>query len=247
MAPTNIPSVVPPPPGVTPNPDNPHARFKSANVIIAAVGISLCTVSLAMRIYTKALLLHRFWLDDVFIILAWVFSIATQSTILWAFYHAGYGLHIWDFTVPTLTTYLKTVAASSILYIPALAFAKLALLLLYHSIISPSSPKKSPIYLLYALGAIIISYSIALIAALIFACDPLDRAWDASVTRGSCINRNAVFLATAITNTASDVVLLGVAVWIVRGLRVTMGFWARVGLVFLLGVGGVYVSSSQTA
>ncbi|KAL3457987.1 hypothetical protein BJX64DRAFT_292649 [Aspergillus heterothallicus] len=246
MAPTNIPTVAPPPPGVTPDPHNPHARFKTTNVVIATVGISLCTVSLAMRIYTKAHLLHRFWLDDVFLILAWVFSIATQGIILWAYYHAGYGLHIWDFTVPMLTTYLKTIVASSILYIPSLALAKLALLLLYHSIIARTSPTNTPIYLLYLFGGIIISYSIALILALIFACSPLARAWDASITtqHGTCINRNAVYLATAVANTASDVVLLGVAVWIVSGLTMGIGIWMRVGVVCLFGIGGVTTAMS---
>ncbi|KAJ0422220.1 hypothetical protein BJY00DRAFT_311282 [Aspergillus carlsbadensis] len=268
MAPANIPTITPPPPGVTPNPNNPHARFRTTNLAIATVGMSLCTVFLVMRIYTKAHLLHRFWLDDVFIIMAWVFSLATQIIILWAYYHAGYGLHAWDFTVPLLTRYMKVhpllrifspnqtkqflinfphiqaLAASSILYIPSLALAKLALLLLYHSILSPTTPTKTPLYLLYALGAIITAYSIALILALIFACDPLARAWDASVTQGRCINRNAVYMATAVTNTASDVVLLGVAVWIVSRLRMSMGVWVRVGLIFLFGVGGVTTAMS---
>jgi hypothetical protein len=102
------------------------------------------------------------------------------------------------------------------------------------------------VYLLYALGGIIIAYSIALILALIFACDPLARAWDASVTGGRCINRNAVYMATAVTNTASDVVLLGVAVWIVSRLRMSMGVWVRVGVLCLFGVGGVYVMSPSS-
>ncbi|KAL3496538.1 hypothetical protein BJX62DRAFT_232207 [Aspergillus germanicus] len=244
MAPVNIPTIIPPPPGVTPDPNNPHRRFRTTNLIIGAVGMSLCTIFLAMRIYTKAHLLHRFWLDDVFIIIAWIFSLATQIIILWAYWHAGYGLHIWDFTVPLLTSYMKALVASSILYIPSLALAKLALLLLYHSILSPTTPTKTPLYLLYVLGGIIIAYSIALILALIFACDPLARAWNASVTGGRCINRNAVYMATAVTNTASDVVLLGVAVWIVSRLRMSMGVWVRVGVLCLFGVGGVTTAMS---
>ncbi|KAL2802571.1 hypothetical protein BJX63DRAFT_414771 [Aspergillus granulosus] len=244
MASTNISTVAPPPPGVTPNPHNTHAHLKSANLILATVGITACTVALAVRIYTKAHLLHRFWLDDVSIILAWVFSMATQGVIIWGFYHAGYGLHIWDFTVPMLTTYMKTIVSASILYVPSLALAKIALLLLYHSVISPTTSTKTPIYLFYALGGIIVSYSLALILAIIFGCDPLARGWDASITYGSCINRNAVYLATAVTNTVSDVALLGVAVWIVRGLRSGMGLWAKIGVVCLFGIGGVTTAMS---
>ncbi|CEL06054.1 hypothetical protein ASPCAL07165 [Aspergillus calidoustus] len=243
MAPVSIPTITPPPPGLAPNRN--HARFRTTNLIIATVGMSLCTIFLAMRIYTKAHLLHRFWLDDVFIIIAWIFSLATQILILWAYWHAGYGLHAWDFTVPLLTKFMKALVSSAILYIPCLALAKLALLLLlYHSILSPTTPTKTPLYLLYTIGGIIIAYSIALILALIFACHPMARAWDASVMHGNCINRNAVYLATAVTNTASDVVLLGVAIWIVSRLRMSKGIWVRVGVLCLFGVGGVTTAMS---
>jgi hypothetical protein len=56
--------VIPPPPGVTPDFDysNPW-KFKT-DLVIVGVGLSLSTLCLAMRIYTRACLLSKFGWDD---------------------------------------------------------------------------------------------------------------------------------------------------------------------------------------
>lgn len=56
--------VIPPPPGVTPDFDysNPW-KFKT-DLAIVGVGLTLATLFLAMRIYTRACLLSKFGWDD---------------------------------------------------------------------------------------------------------------------------------------------------------------------------------------
>jgi hypothetical protein len=55
--------VVPPPPGVTPDFDS-SPWLRNANQIAVAVGVTLCTLSLVMRLYTKACIIRAFWWDD---------------------------------------------------------------------------------------------------------------------------------------------------------------------------------------
>lgn len=55
--------VVPPPPGVTPD-FNSRPWLLNANRIAVGVGVTLCTLSLLMRLYTKASISRKFWWDD---------------------------------------------------------------------------------------------------------------------------------------------------------------------------------------
>lgn len=121
------------------------------------------------------------------------------------------------------------------IYIPCLAFAKLALLMLYYRLLSTF---QAWIYFIYLVAFIISGYSIALALALIFACSPIQKGWDITITWGSCISRPAIYLATAITNTVSDLVLILIPVKIVWGLRIR--FIPKLGVIFMFGIGCLY-------
>ena len=99
---------------------------------------------------------------------------------------------------------------------PALAFAKVALIILYHRIM-----ERKPLYVwtLHIISAIVCGYSIAIIFALIFACNPIARGWDASITTGYCVNRSGLYIATAATNIATDLALIIVPIPLVLGLQ----------------------------
>ncbi|KAE8381292.1 hypothetical protein BDV26DRAFT_278872 [Aspergillus bertholletiae] len=193
-----------------------------------------------MRIYTKVRLMRRFWWDDVCLIIAWVFSIGTQAVILYGFGHAGYGIHLSQLPVSVLSTYRKCMLAASVIYVPALAFAKLALLMLYYRLLKATHPVY--VYIIYVVGFIIAGYSIALDLALIFGCSPIQKSWDVTITTGSCINTSGVYLATAITNTVSDVVLILIPIPIVWGLQ--LPFIQKVGVICMFGVGFLTTSIS---
>ena len=90
-------------------------------------------------------------------------------------------------------------------------------------------------YTIYLIAFIIAGYSTALTLALIFACSPIQKSWDASITQGSCINRPAVYLATAITNTVSDLILILIPVRVVWGLH--MPTVPKLGVIVIFGIG----------
>ncbi|KAJ5718758.1 hypothetical protein N7488_004404 [Penicillium malachiteum] len=156
--------VVAPPPGVTADFDYSHPwRFKP-DLIIFGVGLSLATLFPGMRIWTRARILSKFGWDDVSIIAASVFSIATQAVCL------------------------------------------------------------------------------SLMFALIFACTPIQKGWDSSITTGHCVNRSALYIATAAFNIASDLALIVVPIPLVMGLQ--MPRIQKWGLLALLMVGCATFSTS---
>lgn len=56
--------VIPPPAGVTPDFDYSHPKNFKKEMIIFGIGLFLSTLFLAMRIFTRACLLHKFGWDD---------------------------------------------------------------------------------------------------------------------------------------------------------------------------------------
>lgn len=83
---------------------------------------------------------------------------------------------------------------------------------------------------------IIALYSIGIFFALIFACDPISMSWDVRV-KGTCINRPALYIATAVANIISDLVLFCLPIPIVVRLQVPRR--QKIGLFFIFGVGSL--------
>ncbi|PYI14314.1 hypothetical protein BO86DRAFT_389552 [Aspergillus japonicus CBS 114.51] len=209
-----------------------HGWLRTTNLALATVGIAVCTPLLVMRVYTKIRIMKKFWWDDVCLICAWVISMATQGTIIYGFEHAHIGVHIWFLTPDQINTYLKVVVSAATIYISSLALAKIALLMLYHRLLSMIRFWK---YVINGVAIFIIAYSIALTLALIFACHPVGRNWDVTDTTGGCISRPGIYMATAVTNTLSDVVLILIPVPIV--MKLTLPTVQKVGIfgMFLVG------------
>lgn len=90
-------------------------------------------------------------------------------------------------------------------------------------------------YTIYLVAFVIAGYSTALTLALIFACSPIEKGWNSSITQGSCINRPGVYLATAISNTVSDVILILIPIRVVWRLR--MPLIPKLGVIIIFGIG----------
>lgn len=120
---------------------------------------------------------------------------------------------------------------------PALALAKISLIILYHRIM-----KKQKIYVmaLHAITAVVMGYSISIIFALILACHPVSRNWDPTV-EGECVNRTALYIATAVTNIVTDLALITLPIPLV--LRLNMPRSQKVYLFLMFVVGCAYVIS----
>lgn len=95
---------------------------------------------------------------------------------------------------------------------------------------------------LHILSFIVAGYSIAISLGLIFACDPIAKSWDKSITEGHCVDQNALYIATAVCNSVTDIALLVVPVPMVMSLN--MPLVQKIGLLFMFLVGCAYVHLS---
>ncbi|KAL2825534.1 hypothetical protein BJY01DRAFT_262594 [Aspergillus pseudoustus] len=227
MAERDYPGAVPIPEGEVYDPDfsHPYLYIESRAIVIA--GIIFCTLSLILRVYTKAVLLHKFGWDDV-----------TQVLCLYGYANGGIGLHMWNITDEMFLKFQKGIFAAGIVYVPALALAKASLIILYYRIVGQQRLYR---WTLYGIAGVVVGYSIAITFALIFACRPIAKAWNGNLG-GSCIDQNGLYAATAVTNTVTDVALIIVPIPVVVSLH--MPLIQKIGLFFMFVIGCATVITS---
>lgn len=81
----------------------------------------------------------------------------------------------------------------------------------------------------------IVGYTIGIFFSLLFACNPVEKSFNALVTEGTCISTASLYIATAVFNIASDVVLFVLPLPMISGLQ--MPRKQKLGLVFIFGIG----------
>lgn len=112
----------------------------------------------------------------------------------------------------------------------------MSLIFLYRRIINR---KAGYSWALHLISAIMVGYSIAIIFALVFACNPVEKAWDSTITTGSCINRSGLYIATAVTNIVTDFALIILPIPLVVSLQ--MPKVQKIYLVLIFAIGCAYV------
>jgi hypothetical protein len=127
----------------------------------------------------------------------------------------------------------QVVYIASWVYVLSGSFAKIALLVFYLRL----SPQRWFRYSVFATLGIIVAYTTGIFFSLIFACDPIERSFDITITTGSCINSAALYIATAAANITSDVILFVLPIPMVVKLQVPLK--QKIGLMFIFGVGSM--------
>lgn len=94
----------------------------------------------------------------------------------------------------------------------------------------------------WSTAVFISGYTIGIFFAVMFACHPIAMNWDVTITEGKCINRPGLYIATAITNIISDVILFILPLPMV--LQLQMPFKQKVGLMGILTIGSLTVVTS---
>ncbi|KAF3013037.1 hypothetical protein E8E14_009560 [Neopestalotiopsis sp. 37M] len=77
---------------------------------------------------------------------------------------------------------------------------------------------------------------------MIFACNPVQRGWDVTITTGSCINRPALYIATAGLGIFTDIVLLAIPIPVI--LRLQMPSTEKILTLFVFVVGSATLVTS---
>ncbi|PLN76190.1 hypothetical protein BDW42DRAFT_197337 [Aspergillus taichungensis] len=136
-------------------------------------------------------------------------------------------------------SFQKGVFISGFVYVPALAFAKASLIILYYRIMGQQKMYR---WCIYILSFVVGGYSLRVVLALIFACNPLAKSWDKSIIEGHCVDQNGLYIPTAVTNTVTHVALLVLPLPMVFTLNMPTVQKFGLSLVFLVGCATVVTS-----
>lgn len=126
-----------------------------------------------------------------------------------------------------------------IIYAPPTALAKLVLLMFY---LKMGNQSKLFLWSVYAVIFINVGSNVGIFFSAIFCCNPIRMGWDITVTDGTCINRTALFKATAAFGVITDVLIISLPVPTVLGLQMSRS--KKVGILLMFTLGGATVVTS---
>lgn len=126
---------------------------------------------------------------------------------------------------------------SSVVYIQAVMFTKLSILIFYFQL----SPYRGFKKLVSILIVIVIGYCLASSIFEIFACRPIPKRWDVTIKHGSCGNLLLFYFTFLGFNTLTDFGMLFLPIPLLW--NVQMPKRQKFGLVFILMTGSLYVTS----
>lgn len=114
-------------------------------------------------------------------------------------------------------------------------FTKLSILMLFIRFVNQRKLRVA----IYFIMAIIVIYSLVASFVWVYACRPLEKWWDLTITSGSCINWLKIPIFSGAMNTATDAVILFLPALILRDVQLPKK--QKVGVIIVLMTGGLYV------
>ncbi|KAF9773781.1 hypothetical protein IL306_008350 [Fusarium sp. DS 682] len=148
------------------------------------------------------------------------------------------GTHAWEMPITKFALFARALYLLPILYNPVQCGAKMSLLLVYRRL----APQKWFHFVIWGVSFMVIGSSIAITFTTIFPCKPVKAAWDITITNKECIDREAVYEATAILGAITDAMVLAVPIPVVVPLQISKR--QKIGLICFFAVGGVTVFTS---
>jgi hypothetical protein len=100
-------------------------------------------------------------------------------------------------------------------------------------------PERNLRITVYTIMAIVVAYSLVTSFEWLYACRPLEKYWDLTVTGGSCIHWLEITVFNGVMNTLTDAVILVLPLLFLRRLQLPKK--QKIGIVVVLMAGGLYV------
>lgn len=118
--------------------DDPETRGP-ASEIVSLVLLSLASVIIIIRIYTRKCITKGFGWDDILVVLAFIPATGFVVVGMISMDRYGWGRHVWDVPIDRFTGSLQMGLASQILFDLATSFTKLSMLALIYRIAHEAS------------------------------------------------------------------------------------------------------------
>ncbi|KAK7415332.1 hypothetical protein QQX98_005976 [Neonectria punicea] len=238
---------VEPPAGYIVDFDNPQRQAVTATYVICGVGMTLALFFLLQRLFVKIFIRSNFGIDDVLLIIAWFGSIAIQVLTLRSFAKGWMGVHAWEIPFEKFQKAIFWASyINSIVYTVPTCLSKIVILLFLLEINSNQSWYR---WTVFATMFVVAGSGIAIFFASVFPCTPFRKSWDLALPAdvGSCIDRPAMFQATAGLGVATDIMIIAIPIPMVIGLQLSLKKKAALLCLFAIGSATVVTSMVRLA
>lgn len=228
----DVPAIAPPP-GVTSNFENPVSH-DSVNIVFHTICISLATVFLVMRFYTRYFILHWLAWDDYLCAIAYVSSVAWSGLYLEA-QRLGFGRHLWDLRAIDIVGeghLLEILLVIELLSIPTVTMLKVSFLLFFERVFFPNKALK---HLTRWGMTIIVLFNTGLLLQAIWSCRPVQKAYRPEIP-GTCDRGYITPYFSGVFNVISDFYILALPLPFLWRLNMNIKRKIRVMAVFSIGL-----------
>ncbi|KAH5690820.1 hypothetical protein HBI23_013520 [Parastagonospora nodorum] len=219
----------------TPNYENPKTRGPAlaiVNYTLAAVTI----ITVALRLYTRVFIKRWFGLDDVFIILALIFTLGLTAVVLLANQKYGWDRHVYDIPFNIIEPASKIAMIAKIVFTCAATFTRLSLHCFYYRLVTDTG-KTWFRWLIHANVAYTLGIFISYPFIAIFLCVPVRAYWIPGGVPGAyCLDEGVATLICGIISCVADFITTITPMPLVMGLRMPRQQRLAVGFLFGLGI-----------
>ncbi|KAH8151373.1 uncharacterized protein LAJ45_04575 [Morchella importuna] len=186
--------------------DNVVENIGSLLTIPTITLITITSVVVSSRMYSRAVLLGFVGADDYSILAATAAAVGLTVTVCLSVNY-GVGKHAWDVPILNFIDITKLAYISQILYLISLGFTKASLNLLLLRL----SPTDRIIKLTWTIFAITTAATISMLMASIFQCTPIHYGWERmnpmSTVKGTCVGYALLQYSIQGINIVTDLVL----------------------------------------
>ncbi|KAK9420462.1 hypothetical protein SUNI508_06458 [Seiridium unicorne] len=229
--------IVAAPAGYEVNFANPPQIGKAEIFTVCIVENILAFAFLCQRLYTKVFLMKQFQIEDGENGPAT--SVATQAELLRLYVVKAVGVHAWGMPLERYQYFSQVIFAAPLVFTFAVASSKATLCLFYRRL----SPFKAYQTFVWITMFVCVGSSMGIFFSLVFACKPLSASWDPTLAAtADCLDRGAIYVATAGIGVFTDVILLILPIPTVVGLNIPLR--QKVILVLLFTFGSVTLITS---
>ncbi|TDZ13380.1 Satratoxin biosynthesis SC1 cluster protein 4 [Colletotrichum spinosum] len=231
-------SIIPPPPGVTVDFDHPRQQKVLEHYLIFGIGGTIAFVALCQRFYTKIHLSKGLQVDDAFMFLGWAASVVTQAMLVASIAEGGMCAHAWEMPISRFERYSVVTYVTAPMYMLCNGFTKLSLLTFYLHL----SPQRWYRISVWTGIVVVFLYTGVITLLMFFHCNPVRKAFDFTITTGTCLDAGILYIATAVSNIVTDVILFILPMPMVFNLRMRLA--QKIGAMCIFAIGSVTIATS---
>ncbi|KAK4192056.1 hypothetical protein QBC35DRAFT_553728 [Podospora australis] len=217
-----------------PNHINPETHGP-ANVIVELLLLSIASVILAIRLYTRSRISKGFGKDDVLIFIAYAPATTFVIIEVVAHHRLDRDRHTWDVRPHLAAPSLQVGLVEQILFATATGFTKLSILaLIYRVVTAAPTPKSRNItrHIVVFTSVVVVLDAFVFIVVSLIQCRPLSDVWTITTEPQQCIDQGVHLLVASILNTVQDFVIVFLPIPTVLSLNLPLAQRATVILLF---------------